>query len=1245
MGCQFCFIKNFIIKNYFLFLFVAVAFFANGFFISNIEKVYAEDDESITENVITSAEDISIKSLSISAASENITQLNITTNSQSIDVNTQSSIITVQTQNINGESEQLSETTHIILSSTSPTGVFYNANSTSCTAELISPFELTMNKGWSNKGFCYKDSIPGTYTLTVSAEGKDWIPVNQDIVIKEDSSSGDTGDEDDEENDEEDPILTSYTEVTKNITEDTTWTEENSPYVLEDFIDVEVGAILTIEEGTVIKFGIGTGLNVYGNLEALGSENKPVYFTSLLDDSIGGDTNGDGSNSVPEFGNWDQIFVENSGSQLIIDNAFEKYSGLGIILSGGSVISSNNFNSDRGILLFESSGSFSNLSVSSVEAYDSSTVSIENSNIINQDDAVVVAYNGSSIDIKDSEIEGIYNIGVVIIGGGSGSSGISSLAAISVYNSSSMRIDNSKITSNYDGIKIRNNSSLDIENSQIDCIKSGIEISKQSSLNFLKGTISGLAGGVFISNGATINISEATISDSLYAGIYVYGNTNSVNIMGSEIKNNDYGFMLYDSAISVHNNSIHDNLTYGVSSEFSEEFLASSNPVVSDFTSNYWGDKTGPTHSTNPSGLGDNVSDNVLFTPFLVSDPFIVEEVRNPVILIPGITGTYLYKNYDDYGEIWPNVGKMFLSPNDDFLDDLILNEDGSENIEFPIIPKDIIRGISSVHVFDGLIEELTNAGYIEGTDLFVFPYDWRKSTSENSVLLKEKIDEILTDNNSEKIDVIAHSMGGLLAKEYIAQNGQDKVDQLIFLGTPQLGAPKAFKVLMFGDDMGYKKLFLGLNRLEAKNISQNMPSVYELLPSSQYINLNGGYATNTLSEDGPITLDYVGTKNFLINEGRNSKMFPFAEDLHDEIDNLDLSGIKSYNFVGCGMSTIGKITVKEEKSWIGKLLGKKEDYEIGYTDGDETVPMASSTKTIGSEIYYVNDITHGMLPSAIGVKENILAILNDKGLTFGDSIKDDDSYCGIEGDVLSTHSPVKLHIYDKEGNHVGPNADGDIEYEIPGVQYDVIDDINYVFLPTGNNYRVVTEATNTGGFNLKIEKQIGEEITQTYNWTLIPLKTLESSGEIWIGPDYPVSGYSLGMDDNGDGSVDSLYPENYDGTAEAEKAVGILIDDNKNSNDNRNNSGSIPNPIGVLNIPIIQKSSQINDESEMSYILENENIVIDGNEELDRDIQENNNPYTASANDSGIDVDLTWPVVILFGLILILLAKMFIKL
>jgi hypothetical protein len=858
----------------------------------------------------------------------------------------------------------------------------------------------------------------------------------------------------------------------------------------------------------------------------------------------------------------------------------------------------------------------------------------------------ILVYNGSSLNIKNSKIEGLENNLVNIFKNSSAildnidaTGDTSYIAAFSVYDGSSLNIKNSNMDNIYNGFEAYSNSSFSIIDSSIECENNGIVIYENSSLNISGGTISCQNDGIALYNEAKANIDGVKITNALDVGIIAYNNTdpNPIVVTGSEIANNNYGFVVFNSRISAHQNSIHDNFTNGAFT-----FI----PTDLDFINNYWGDKTGPTHSSNASGLGDAVSDNISFVPFLESDP-LIEKIKNPVIIIPGITGTYLNKNYDDKGEIWPNIIKMLIPGDDNYLNDLVLNIDGTEKGEFQIVPGDIIRGIINVHVFDGLISELEEKGeYVEGRDLFVFPYDWRKSTSENANLLKEKINQIILDSGFGKVDIIAHSMGGLIAKKYIADNGENKIDQLIFLGTPQLGAPKAFKVLMFGDNMGYKFLVDKLNILnpsKVKYISQNMPSVYELLPSSKYIDLNGSYLSDVINKSDFIDLDYTDTKYFLIDEGRNPLMFPFAEGLHDSIDFINLSNIKSYNFVGCGIPTIGKIKVKKEKSWIGKLLGEKEDYDIGYTDGDETVPLVSSIRTIESEIYYAKGISHGFLPSADGVKENILAILEDRGLIFGDVLRDDDLYCGIDGDVVSTHSPVELHIYDKHGNHTGPDENGDIEYGIIGVQYDVIDDENYVFLPKGSDYKIIIKATDVGGFNLKIEKQEEEEILNTNEWTLIPLKTLKAIGEIWIGPNYLTTDYKVKMDNNGDGVIDEKYPVSFDGTKLAEEA--FILSKTKSR---RYSSGSIPlfnNQ--VLENPLLTMGRKFMTENifKVENIDKKEVIININKQDISKDEKLNNSNLVASVIGTGMNIKFVWLLIILVGFALLIIAKIFIKL
>lgn len=63
----------------------------------------------------------------------------------------------------------------------------------------------------------------------------------------------------------------------------------------------------------------------------------------------------------------------------------------------------------------------------------------------------------------------------------------------------------------------------------------------------------------------------------------------------------------------IHNNNIMVN-SIGVENQQS--------PQTIDATGNYWGHPSGPYHSTNPLGLGDRVSNYVLFNPFLSSPPF-----------------------------------------------------------------------------------------------------------------------------------------------------------------------------------------------------------------------------------------------------------------------------------------------------------------------------------------------------------------------------------------------------------------------------------------------------------------------------------------------------------------------------------------------------------------------------------------------------------------------------------------------
>jgi RHS repeat-associated protein len=94
--------------------------------------------------------------------------------------------------------------------------------------------------------------------------------------------------------------------VSGDITTSTTWTLANSPYVVSGTINIQSPAVLTIQPGVVVKFDAGASLlaKAGATLTANGTALAPITFTSLKDDSIAGDTNGDGTATTPAAGDW-----------------------------------------------------------------------------------------------------------------------------------------------------------------------------------------------------------------------------------------------------------------------------------------------------------------------------------------------------------------------------------------------------------------------------------------------------------------------------------------------------------------------------------------------------------------------------------------------------------------------------------------------------------------------------------------------------------------------------------------------------------------------------------------------------------------------------------------------------------------------------------------------------------------------------------------------------------------------------
>ncbi|MEM1109883.1 MAG: hypothetical protein AAGH99_14460 [Planctomycetota bacterium] len=255
-------------------------------------------------------------------------------------------------------------------------------------------------------------------------------------------------------------------------------------------------------------------------------------------------------------------------------------------------------------------------------------------------------------------------------------------------------------------------------------------------------------------------------------------------------------------------------------------------------------------------------------------------QTRNPVVVIPGILGTRLACPRRDH-PVWGGSQRSeFADENDAEQARMIAHPMGLDTplheLTDDILPDGSIHrfkasrfGLSlQVRAYENIMRTLGAAGYIDentrltrrgldyGKDVlskcFEFDYDWRRSLPENAIRLGEMIEAVLRFAKREsgcrsdlKVDVVAHSMGGLLLRYYLRYgktllpsdggereptwDGAKHIEHCMLVGTPSAGSLNALKSLTVGLKPNvvmpsYAPAILG-----------TMPSVYQLLPRGRH--------------------------------------------------------------------------------------------------------------------------------------------------------------------------------------------------------------------------------------------------------------------------------------------------------------------------------------------------------------------------------------------------------------------------
>ncbi|HHW57969.1 MAG TPA: lecithin--cholesterol acyltransferase [Clostridia bacterium] len=316
-----------------------------------------------------------------------------------------------------------------------------------------------------------------------------------------------------------------------------------------------------------------------------------------------------------------------------------------------------------------------------------------------------------------------------------------------------------------------------------------------------------------------------------------------------------------------------------------------------------------------------------------------------------------------------------------------------------------------AAYVYNSFIENLSKLGFVEGKNLFICYYEWWKSIPDSIYTLKLTIEEAKAKTGSSKVDLICHSMGGLLARSYIqGDKYQFDVGRVIFLATPHFGSANAYYGWEGGtvapeDDDFVNILFKGFlwvfSKIKGETdaitiIRKYIPSIKDLMPSREYENYVFMYP-NRYEKILFKNINYMKVINEFLNN-LNSQV----EVLCDRVD-------KIFVFSGDGIYTNKFIQVEKPVSDIvwpdGKPVGVIRDDKGDGTvlqksalgvEGKDFILKTGHIGILNESILYLQDILGVKERPQVSILEKVvsyLSMVTDKKIVVLDRSKNAISY------------------------------------------------------------------------------------------------------------------------------------------------------------------------------------------------------------------------------------------------------------
>lgn len=380
------------------------------------------------------------------------------------------------------------------------------------------------------------------------------------------------------------------------------------------------------------------------------------------------------------------------------------------------------------------------------------------------------------------------------------------------------------------------------------------------------------------------------------------------------------------------------------------------------------------------------------------------------------------------------------------------------------------------IKIYDNLKNTFLNAGYTENQDYFEFYYDWRKRVENLADDLNNYLGIVLNNQPPKtKVDLVGHSLGGLIARAYAQKYGVEKIDNLVTTGSPHEGAAPAYLAwagAAMDESFSWESIGLELYlHLHQGRYSSPVIAVQNLSPSLKDMLPIFDFAKH--SDDTIIPVNSMQTVNDYLVELKEN----LNSGLTDLMTTIAGSEKETVEWIKLGDRSVSDRLLNR---WLD---GRPTGYD--YTnDGDGTV-LSKSALIENTNQETVSDNHMDLVQTQTGI-DAIMATLDiDTPAQIGNEQPSRNPSL-----LFLLHSPAEITVTDPNGGQAGFGVDKPITNSF----YSQEDKLLLIYNALAGEYQTTITGTDNGSYQL----EIGQLTNNGNYWSSLVDEIQTASTDVW---------------------------------------------------------------------------------------------------------------------------------------------------